>query len=86
MVITLKINTAQEARNRRREYTLTYKSDLKEKGSFNKNSSVFLLRFCHLEDVLVKVGDKVKAGDIIGKSGISGVIAGTSDPHLHFNI
>ena len=65
---------------------MTYKSDLKEKGSFNKNSNFFLLRFCHLEDILVKVGDKVKTGDVIGKSGISGVIAGTSDPHLHFNI
>ncbi len=40
-----------------------------------------------MEDVLVKKGDKVKAGKLIGKTGISGVFKpGTHDPHLHFNI
>ncbi len=84
--IILKVDNAQEVRNRRREYTLPYSTDKKQANSFNPDSDIYLLRYAHLEDVLVKVGDKVSAGKIIGKTGISGVIAGTSDPHLHFNI
>lgn len=37
----------------------------------------------HLSRYLVTVGQKVKAGDLIGYSGITGVTGG---PHLHFEI
>ncbi len=84
--ITIKVDNSQEVRNRKREYTLAYTSDLKQKSLFNEKSDKIYLFHAHLEDVLVKKGDKVKAGDIIGKSGISGVTAGTYDPHLHFNM
>ncbi len=84
--ITLKVKIPQEIRNRRREYTLAYTTDKKQGNSFNPNSNVFYLRYAHLGDILVKKGDKVKTGDVIAKSGISGVIDGTKDPHLHFNI
>ncbi|WP_064967203.1 M23 family metallopeptidase [Tenacibaculum ovolyticum] len=84
--ITLKVKNPQEVKNRRREYTLAYKTDKKQGGNFNPKSEVFLLRYAHLKDILVKKGQKVKVGDVIGKTGISGVIEGTKDPHLHFNM
>ncbi len=84
--VTLEVKIPQEVRNRRREYTLAYKTDKKQGNSFDPNSNIFYLRYAHLEDILVKKGDKVKAGQVIAKSGISGVIEGTKDPHLHFNI
>jgi hypothetical protein len=65
---------------------LAYKTDKKQGGNFNPKAEVFLLRYAHLKDILVKKGQKVKVGDVIGKTGISGVIEGTKDPHLHFNM
>lgn len=40
-----------------------------------------IFAYCHLDKTEVKVGDKVKQGDIIGHSGNSGTSSG---PHLHF--
>lgn len=42
---------------------------------------VRVFAYCHLDKADVKVGKKVKQGDIIGKSGNSGTSSG---PHLHF--
>ncbi len=39
--------------------------------------------YVHLKNVSVKVGDNVKRGDLIGKSGQTGYSCG---PHLHFHI
>jgi murein DD-endopeptidase MepM/ murein hydrolase activator NlpD len=39
-----------------------------------------IFAYCHLDSAQVKVGDKVKQGDIIGKSGNTGTSSG---PHLH---
>ena len=44
------------------------------------------IRYCHLSEVNVKVGDIVKAGQVIAKSGVTGNASGTRAPHLHFEI
>ncbi|MHA6685406.1 peptidoglycan DD-metalloendopeptidase family protein [Mesorhizobium sp. A556] len=43
----------------------------------------YATRYAHLSEVLVKVGDKLNAGDVVGKTGSSGRSTG---PHLHYEI
>lgn len=40
-------------------------------------------RYAHLSMVLVKVGDRIKAGDVVAKSGNTGRSTG---PHLHYEV
>jgi murein DD-endopeptidase MepM/ murein hydrolase activator NlpD len=43
----------------------------------------FTTRYGHLSKILVSVGQKLKAGDVIGQTGSSGRSTG---PHLHYEV
>lgn len=48
-----------------------------------KHDDGFITRYAHLSETVVKEGDRVKAGDIIGSVGSTGRSTG---PHCHFEI
>ncbi len=43
----------------------------------------FMTRYAHLSQVLVRLGQRVSAGQLVGKEGTSGTSTG---PHLHFEV
>ena len=52
-----------------------------------KHAKGFSTRYAHLETILVKVGQEIKKGDVIGTVGAKGNVRGKKDPsHLHFEI
>lgn len=48
-----------------------------------KTEDGYTLMYAHLNQALVSVGDNVKQGDIIAKSGNTGL---TTGPHLHYSV
>jgi len=48
-----------------------------------KHNGGYFTLFAHMNKCLVKVGDAVKTGDLIGLSGMTGFSTG---PHLHFGL
>ena len=53
-----------------------------ELRTYVSEDDIRIFAYCHLDKAEVKVGQKVKQGDVIGKSGNSG--SATSGAHLHF--
>lgn len=48
-----------------------------------RNGRRYVTRFLHMDSMAVKAGDKIKRGDVIGKSGNTGLSTG---PHLHYEL
>lgn len=48
-----------------------------------KHSSGYETRYAHLNNIYVKVGQRVTRGQLIGKTGMTGRVTG---PHLHYEI
>ncbi len=78
---------------------LDVKSDSNVGGgtrSFEKEENYIEIRhpddeysqYCHLrkDGAVVKIGDVVKAGQLIGYSGATGWLANVPEPHLHFMV
>ena len=91
MFVILKItdeNQLKIFRSKRRDYALPYKNkgELSQDNSFDKDSTIIYMRYLHLSSVVVTENQKVKAGDVIGYSGTTGITDGTCGPHLHFEI
>ncbi|MCC8046410.1 MAG: Ig-like domain-containing protein [Clostridiales bacterium] len=61
--------------------TTSYGKHIKIKATVN--GETVYIRYCHLNSYIVKKGDKVAAGQLIGYSGSTGNSTG---PHLHYEV
>ena len=85
--MTIKITDKESFYNHRREYMRLYaeRGEIIQGASFDKHQDIFLF-YAHLNEVLVEEGAEVKSGDVVAKTGVSGIRGGTCAPHLHFEI
>jgi len=86
--ITIKVDNPSFFKKNRLNYQLKYKKygEEMEGKSFTRHKDIYLF-YAHLDEVNeFKIGDKIKLGDILGKTGRSGITEGTTAPHLHFEI
>ena len=91
ITVVIKIHEAEIPifRSRRMQYSPKYPEvECSQGPEFDLNSKSIYLVYYHLSeiDAKVKIKEPVEAGQIIGKSGITGVPGGTCGPHLHFEI
>ncbi|MWP48141.1 M23 family metallopeptidase, partial [Gilliamella sp. Pas-s27] len=79
-----------DLRKSRNETSLEFgkNGEIEQAKDFNINSDYFYLRYCHLSTKRadLNVGDMVKAGDLIGYTGVTGNAEKCLNPHLHFEI
>ena len=73
-------------KRRRNDYKKIDPKEYLEGEGFNKDSDKIYFVYYHMSKILVNEGQDVNAGDVIGKSGITGIDLGTHGPHLHFEI
>ncbi len=64
-------------------YSETYGNVLVYEINNNSKNNRIEVFYGHLKKVLVDVGDKVSKGEVVGKSGDTGLVTG---PHLHYTI
>lgn len=64
-------------------YSETYGNLLKYQVQNWNNSKKIEIMYAHLDKILVEEGDILKEGDIVAKSGETGLATG---PHLHYSI
>ena len=84
-IIAIKLDNPKQLKLVKRiDFSLKYSSEgeIIKSSNFNEDGEIYL-KYCHLKKIEVKKGDRVKAGQIIGKNGTSGY-GKTKDPHLHF--
>ena len=64
--VTIKITDRETFLTKKREYQLLYPNDgeIEQGDYYNENDDIFLF-YAHLDEILVKKNDNVKAGDII---------------------
>ena len=88
VVLKLSSNSLEYFRAQRREYSLPYRGggELSSGDKFDMNSDTIYIRYLHLSSVDVTLNQAVRAGDIIGYSGTTGIKGGTCGPHVHFEI
>ncbi|WP_313375649.1 peptidoglycan DD-metalloendopeptidase family protein [Chishuiella sp.] len=86
--ITIKVKDPKAFMKRKLNYILQYKEvgEIEQGKSWTENGDIFLF-YAHLDFVNeYTYGQEVKCGDILGATGRSGVVGGTTAPHLHFEI
>lgn len=85
VVIVIEVDSVEYLTMSKNKYAIKYAGEIEEGPDFNLNNKIYL-RYAHVQKSLVKVGDRVKSGDKIALSGVSGNATGTRAPHLHFEI
>ena len=88
-IVRIKVTNVKDFLNQKNKvnYSLEFKSVGEEIGIEIKETDEVYLIYMHLQKILVKKGVEVKAGDLVGLSGVSGTTAnGIPSPHLHFEI
>ncbi len=85
-IIMIQIDDIETLKTCKIDYNLKYedKGELSEGDGFNLKGSIYLF-YAHLNSFCVEVGELVKSGQVIGKSGTTGY-GSSKDPHLHFEI
>ena len=83
-ILILKVKNIDDFNKSRLDYKLNYKNKGEVEGI--STSGEAYLRYAHLDTTIVKVGQEVTSGKVVGTTGTSGIDGGTCGPHLHFEI